>query len=59
MKFCLFVSSYTLMSQLLTINNLSNLSQSTSNYECGSNSESFFESFKNYLKDISFSKSNF
>jgi len=57
-----FVSSYTLTSQLLTINNLSNcsnFSQSTSNYDCGSKSESFFESFKNYLKGISFSKSNF
>ena len=51
MKFYVFVSSYTLTSQLLTIPILS--------YSTSDSETNFFKSFKNYLKGISFSKSNF
>ena len=59
-----FISSYTLTSQLLTISTINNLSRSTtkSKTESESKTESrsnFFQSFNNYLKGISLSKSNF
>ena len=59
-----FISSYTLTSQLLTIPTINNLSQSTSKFKSESESKTesrsnLFQSFNNYLKGISFSKSNF
>jgi hypothetical protein len=56
-----YISSYTLTSQLLTIPNLSR-STTKSKTESESKTESrsnFFQSFNNYLKGISLSKSNF